>query len=636
MNSDMLLVFAILGITIVVFISDKLRVDIVALLSLLALVLTGMITTDQALAGFSNSTVIMIAGLFVVGAGLFRTGVADWISGRLLDLAGSSQTRLIVVLMAGAALLSGFLSNTGTVAVLLPAVAAAAWKIGTTPTKLLIPLAFAASMGGLITLIGSPPNLIIVDALVEAGVRPFGFFEFSFIGLPLLLVGIAYFLLFGRQLLPDRKSQEANRTSGFSLEDVVETYHLGQNLARLRVRRQSDLVNKTLGQTAIGANFGVSVVRIERGPAAGSSPDTFFSMQQIQDGVGRVFQPEAETIPGADTLIQANDILMVEGNPQAIEELAVRHNLGVQPADGENGNPQGDELLSQEIGLAELLITPRSELVGYTLASAHFAQKYKVQVLGVLRRGSLIDDQPSADIKLTFGDALLIRGSWQDIRLLEKESRNFVVVGQPAELEQPTGLTPQSTVAIVALIGMVLMMLTGVVSTAIAVIIAAVIMVLGGCVNMEQAYRAINWESVILIAAMLPMSTALENTGGAEFIADVMVGTLGSFSPIALMAGVFLLTTGFTQVISNSATAVLVAPIAIQAAQGIGVNPLPVMMMVVVGASSAFLTPIASPVNTLILTPGSYSFSDFPKVGLPLMLLFMLFSLLLVPFIWPL
>ncbi len=645
MNSEMILTFVILIVTIVIFVWDKLRVDIVALLALLALALTGILEPKQALAGFSNTTVIMIAVLFVVGGGLFKTGVADWLGSQLLRLAGKSETRLIVMLMLGTALLSGFLSNTGTVPVLLPAVVAAAWRIGSVPSKLLVPLAFAASIGGMMTLIGTPPNIVISAALEEGGYRPFGFFEYSLIGLPLLLIGIGYMLYVGRRWLPSRETREGLREEAtFSPEELASVYHLEENLFRLRVRRGSRIVNQTLAGAYMGRDYGVTVVSIERAAAVnGTNGHNGNGKQSMASrSVGRitetfrVSQPQEEVAlatPGPQTMVYADDVLLVEGTPDEVHQLAANMNLGIQTFNDEGGHPE-EELLDREIGLAEILISQRSALIGRTIADMRFGEKYNVQVVGISRRGKSLGDMPLAHVKLTFGDALLVRGTWKNISLLKNEARNFVVVGQPVSMEQTPELSGKGIVAILAMLGMLVMMVTGVVSTVIAVIITALIMVLTRCLTMEQAYRSISWESVVLIAAMIPMSTALNETGGAQFIANGLVSTLGSVHPLLLLAGVFILTTSFTQVISNTATTILVAPIALGAAADMGMSPYPVMMVVAVAASSAFITPIASPVNTLVLTPGGYKFSDFMKVGFPLLIIFMIVSLLLVPMIW--
>jgi di/tricarboxylate transporter len=516
-------------------------------------------------------------------------------------------------------------------------VVAAAWRIRSLPSKLLIPLAFAASTGGMLTLIGTPPNIVIADTLAEKGLRPFGFFEYSLLGVPLLALGVVYMLMVGRRWLPARRiGVGGQETPTFSPSDLAEAYHLDGVLFRLRVRRGSSLVGQSLVQAGLGRDYGVNVVRIERPPAE-SKPDRpgQRALETIGDTFGMRRDDPDTLIPGAGTIVYTDDVLVLEGSSEPVERMAVRFNLGLQPAQANGDQPQ-EKLLSREIGLAEILLTPRSALIGQTISEANFGNKYNVRVLGISRRGQPVVDVPLTEIKLTFGDALLVRGTWGNIEIMQGESRNFVVVGRPAALAKPRDLSPQALIAIFSMLGMLLLMLTGLVSTVTAVLITAMVMVLGGCLNMEQAYRAVNWESVILIAAMLPMSTALQITGGAEFIANGLVNSLGVLHPLLLLVGVFVMTTAFTQVISNTATTVLVAPIAIQAAANLGIAPHPVMMMVAVGASSAFLTPIASPVNTLVLTPGGYNFGDFIKAGLPLLLLFLLASLLLVPLVWAL
>ena len=634
----MILTFAILIITIILFIWGKFRPDFVAIVSLLALYLTGILTSDQALSGFSDSTVIMIAALFVVGEGLSRTGVTAWLGSKMLQLAGSSKTRFLVVLMIGTALLSAFISNTGTVATLMPAVVSVSWTIGSMPSQFLIPLAYAANAGGLLTLIGTPPNIVVADVLEGAGYEPFGFFEFAFIGVPLLICAVLYMFLWGQRLLPKRKSGEPPPDLTTAMTELGQTYALQEKLFNLRVRRGSELVGQTLAQAALGKEYQVMVLNIERGEEGHNLPVP----RQVQNTLDVLGYDDEPPIPGPDTVIYTNDLLLSEGTEEAVERLAIRFNLGVQPADqpqnetkaSENGQPQlADTLLSREVGVAEVLIAPRSEYIGQTIIEGQFAQKYDVQVLSVRRKDRLIDHQ---NTKLDFGDSLFVRGTWETIGRFKKERRNFVVVGSPeAMAQQIVEPNAYAVIAVLALLLMIILMLSGAVSTVMATLIAAAIMVFGGCLTMAQTYRAISWSSVILIAAMIPMAVALQVTGGAEFLADGLVNTLGAIGPVALSAGIFLLTVAFSQVISNTATTVLMAPIALQAALVMDVSPYPVLMMVVVGASTAFLTPIASPPNTMVMTPGSYAFVDYVKVGLPLTVIFLIVSLILVPLIWP-
>jgi di/tricarboxylate transporter len=630
----MSITFAILAVTILLFIHGKLRSDLVALMSLLALFLAEVLTADQALAGFSDSTVILIAALFVVGEGLSRTGVTAWMGNRVLQLAGSSKVRLLVVLMGGTAVLSAFISNTGTVATLLPAVVAAAWRIGSVPSKFLMPLAFAANTGGLLTLTGTPPNIVVANALDSAGYRPFAYFEYAYIGLPLLLCTVAYMSLIGRKLLPKRNADQRPVDLTQSMGEFAATFSLQENLFYLRIRQASPLVGKTLAEAALGRDYNITVLRIDRGQ--GGEPDEPASggrLRNIREQIGQL-QPESgpTPVPGAQTMIRSQDRLLVKANSLNIRRLSIKYNLGVQEVE-EGSEALSHELLSTEIGVAEVLLTPRSQYIGRSLAEVRFAEKFKVQVLGIWRGDKAI---MGSNVKLKFGDMMLVRGRWDDIDLLRNETRNFVVTGSPESLSrQIVELSPRSFFAILVLVGMVTMMVTGVVPTVMAAIIAAVAMVLGGCLSMGQVYRSIGWQSVVLIAAMIPMSTALNVTGGAELIASGLVATLGTISPLALMAGVFILTASFSQVINNTATSVLVAPIVLQASLEMGIAPHPLLMAVAVSASTAFLTPIGTTTNLMVLTAGGYKFTDYMKVGGPLMLLFLLISMLLIPIIWP-
>jgi di/tricarboxylate transporter len=629
----MILTFAILAITILFFIFGRLRADAVAMLALLALFLSGIIDLDQALAGFGDPTVIMIAGLFIVGDGLSRTGVTAWLGQRMLAMAGRSKLRLLIVLMVGAALLSAFVSNTGTVATLMPAVTSAAWLIGSLPSKFLMPLAFSANTGGLLTLTGTPPNIIVNETLAAAGYSGFGYFEFALVGLPLLVIAVGFMIVAGQRLLPAHKVGERPPDLSQSVDQLAEDYTLEGMLFWLRVRYGSALVGKTLAEAALGRDYGVSVLRVSKAPARtqrlrwpASRPRTasWLSLER--------FQPDQEPVPGPETIIQARDVLLVSGSQEAVDRLMVRFNVGVQQAGSDDGQ-LAEVLLSHEVGVAEVLLTPRSAYLGRSLSQAHLAEKYNVLILSVRRGGRHVKPQ---DVRLRFGDALLVRGRWADIDLLRNEARNFVVVGSPdAMARQVVELSPQAMVAVASLVGMIALMVSGLVPTVIAVLLAAMAMILGGCLSMNQAYRAISWRSVVLIAAMIPMSIALQVSGAAEFLANGLVDTLGAISPLALVAGVFVLTTALSQVINNSATAILVAPIVLQAALTLGVSPYPLLMTVAISASTAFLTPIGTTTNLMVSSPGGYSFKDFIRVGAPLVALFMIVSLILVPLIWP-
>ncbi len=625
--------FAVLGITIIIFIVGRLRSELVAVISLLVLYLAGILNLEQTLSGFGDPTVIMIAALFVIGEGLSRTGVTAWIGERLLRLASNSKARLLAVMMIGTALLSAFISNTGTVATLMPAVTSAAWYIGSVPSKFLMPLAFAANTGGLLALTGTPPNIIVNNTLTSAGFDGFGYFEFALIGFPLLLALVIYMLIFARRLLPARKLEDRPADLAESVGELAKDYTLDEQLYWLRVRYGSDLVGHSLSEAALGRDYNVSVLRVEHT----AQPNNQFHelgeqrRQRFWDSLEKLQPDHADSVPGPDTTIQANDVLLVKGSEQAIERLMLHHNVGVQKGAGEENLT--DLLLSHEIGIAEVLLTPRSAYIGRTIIEGHFAEKFNVQVLSIRRQDKKFENTQE---KLRFGDALLVRGRWQDIELFNKEKRNFVVVGSPESMaRQVVELNPQALIAGLALAVMILLMVTGLVPTVIAALIAAIGMIIGGCLTIEQAYRSISWNSVVLIAAMIPMSIALQVTGGAEYLANGLMNTVGTTGSLTLMAGVFLLTAAFSQVINNSATTVLVAPIVLQASIGLGISPYPLLMTVAISASTAFLTPIGTTTNLMVAAPGGYSFNDFLRVGLPLLTVFLLLSLILVPYIWP-
>jgi len=394
------------------------------------------------------------------------------------------------------------------------------------------------------------------------------------------------------------------------LEDLAAAYSLGENQFRLRVRSNSSLIGKILKETKLGPTYNAPVLKVE----------------------GRKISP--------NIIVQRDDVLVVRTPTENIDRIMQRFDLSLQPpassADESGSKTATNEVVSKEIGLAEVIPTPRSEYLGQPMAVGQIGERFPVQLLAVRRHGEPLADDDK-DITLTLGDSLLVRGTWEAIGELQSQRNNFIVVGTPeAMANEVAGLSPRAGLAVAALVGMVVLMVSGLVSTVIAALIAAAVMLLGGCLSGRDAYRSISWSSVILIAAMIPMGRALEVTGGANLVAEALVNTLGHLSPVALMAGVFLLTTGFSQVINNTATAVLVAPIVIQAAISLGVSPHPLLMIVAVAASTAFLTPIGTTTNILVFSPGGYRFMDYVKVGLPLMLLFLAETLVLVPLIWPL
>jgi di/tricarboxylate transporter len=615
--NDINFTFIVLFFTIGFFIWGKLRSDLVALISMLALLLGGVLTTNDAFSGFSNSTVIMIAALFVVGEGLSRTGVTAWLARQVVVLAGNNWARIMGVMMIGTAFLSAFISNTGTVATLLPAVVAIAWRIDSRPSKLLIPLAFAANAGGLLTLTGTPPNIVVSDALRAAGYTPFSFFEYGYIGLPLLGVAVLYMLFVGQWLLPENNAGSRPEDLEHAMQGMVDTFLLDGKLFAAQIPENSPMVGKTLGACALGADYNVSVLQVERAGCA----------EQKKRG-------KEETIerPDQNTIILNGDMLILKGASKAVRQAA--DDKGIQIKQIPLGKAEQSALfVSSEVGMAELFITPRSAYLGKRISEVGLWQKYGIQAVSLLRDGRAIHRGKS---RFEVGDALLVRGLWKDLELLRGHRDKFAVIGSPEELsKQVVVLSLKSIIAVASLVAMIFMMVTGWVATVTAAVITAVVMVLGRCLDMKQAYNSLGLQSIVLIAYMIPLSLALETTGGAKLMAEGLVNVLGSIHPLALMAGVFLLTSFFSQVINNTATAVLMAPIVLNAAELSGLSPYPLLITVSVSASTAFLTPIGTTTNLMVMTPGGYSFNDYLKTGTPLVAIFLAVSLLLIPIIWP-
>lgn len=624
MTLEMGLVVGILLAAVVLFVSEKVRVDVVALGVVVLLMITGILNTSEALAGFSNTAVLTICALFIVGGGVMNTGLAGMIGRRILAISGSDEKRLVIVLMAAVASLSGFMSDTGTVAVLLPAVIILAKNADISPAKLLIPLSFGSLLGGVTTLIGTPPNIIVNDILVANGLAPFGFFSYTPMGLVLVVGGVLFMVFAGRRLLPDRRLKvDAQRVQ--TPKELVDEYRLPDQLLRLRVRRGSNLIGKTVAESQLGHDFDVIVLRIMR-------PTQTRPIFQFGQGRSKPAPSPAKNTaitPVESVIIQLDDVLVVKGEPESISQAAAFWNLGVQPAKPKDENA----LINREVGVAEVLLPRRSSLIGKSLADVRFGAAYRLTVLNIHRPGSgePLDLQ---ETKLRFGDILLVQGPWERIVALKKSRRDFVVVGQPESMiEAPT--KEKARIALLILVGMLFLMISGVTDVVTAALLAALLMVLSGCLTMDEAYDFIDWRSLFLIAGMIPLSTAMEKAGVVDAAANGLVDLLGAYGPLAVMAGLFFFTSFFTQFLSNTATTVIVAPLAFAAAVELNVQPHAFLMAVAIAASMAFATPVASPTNTLVMGAGNYSFGDYAKVGVPLILITMGLAVLVLPWIFP-
>ena len=603
----------ILLLSVIFFVNGKVRSDVVALCALIALVLFDILTPEEALSGFSNSVVIMMIGLFVVGGAIFQTGLAKKISSRILTLAGKSEMRLFLLVMLVTSAIGGFVSNTGTVALLLPIVVSLAMSAEVSPSRFLMPLAFASSMGGMMTLIGTPPNLVIQEALTSAGYEPLGFFSFTPIGLICIVVGIIVLLPLSKIFLyKDKEAKKSKNSNTKSLDELAAEYNLNKDLRRYRITSQSAIKNKTLAELDMRSKFGLTIVEIRNEKADKSG----------------ILKNIRQSLAGPDSILSADDIVYITGDTNLMDKFAKENRLEML----DNNN-----IDFYDIGIAEIVLMPTSRLIGYKIINAGFREKYSINILGIKRSDNYIRDGLT-DIKLQAGDVLLVQGKWSNISELDNEENDWVVLGQPEKQASQVTLNYKAPLAAIIMISMIAMMVFDFIPVApvTAVIIAGLLMVLLGCFrNVEAAYKTINWESIVLIAAMMPMSTALEKTGTSAMISQSLVSALGSMGPMVLLAGIYFTTSLLTMFISNTATAVLMAPIAMTSATQIGASPYPFLFAVTLGASMCFASPFATPPNALVMKAGEYKFSDYIKVGLPLQIIIGVIMTFVLPLIFP-
>ena len=618
----MIATLIILLISAILFVSGKVRSDLVALCALLALLLCQILDPAEALSGFSNTTVIMMVGLFIVGGGIFQTGLAKMIGSKVMTLAGNSELRLFLLVMIVTSAIGMFVSNTGTVALMLPIVVSMAAAAGTSSRRLLMPLAFASSMGGMMTLIGTPPNLIVSDTLASAGFEPLGFFSFLPVGLVTLVVGILYLLPATRMLAPKEKTNEGKK-GGKSLKELVKEYGVTENLFRVHIKSHN---SKAIGQTVVDLNiyreYGINVLELRR-----------------STGQNRFVRTVNQQLASPDLVLKQNDVLYLSGEPEMITKFAEDYSLRLldkhtDEIDGSSSNASMDFF---DIGVAEILIMPSSSMINRTIIDAGFRSKFSVNVLGIRRKKEYILND-LGNVKMHNGDVLLVQGAWKDIARMKNESTNWVVLGEPLEAASKVTLDHKAPIAAAIMIAMIVMMVVDGIPVApvTSVLLAAVLMVITGCVrSVEAAYKTINWQTIVLFAAMLPMSIALEKTGVSEMISNGIVTGLGGSGPRLLLAGIYAATSVMTIFISNTVTAVLMAPIALQCAMQIGVSPVPFMFAVTVAASMCFASPFSTPPNALVMSAGQYTFMDYVKVGLPLQILMGVVMVLVLPMFFP-
>lgn len=619
----MYITLAVLVVSAALFMQGKIRSDLVALCALVVLLVAQVLTPEEGLSGFSNNIVIMMVGLFVVGGGIFQTGLAKMVSGKLLKLAGKSELKLTILIMLVTAATGAFVSNTGTVALMMPIVVSLAAGAGMNASRLLMPLAFASSMG-VFTLISTPPNLIIDSTLRNAGYAGLEFFDFAPVGLVCLAVGMAITIPLSKKFLSKKENNDSKAGKHKTLADLANEYQLSSNLFRVKVLPKSAAEGKSIIDLAIRTNYNLTVLEIRRDSASQSR-----FMKSVNQDIA------------VNSPLEAGDILYLTGGFDDISRFATDGGLSIisskQAETSKKGRRGADTMDFYEIGIAEILIMPTSTIINKTVKESEFRDKYSVNVLGIRRKNEYILNGIK-DEKIYSGDVLLVQGRWSDIGRLGNEDNEWVVLGQPLEEAAKVTLDYKAPVAALIMALMVAMMVVDAIPVApvTAVMIAAILMVVTGCLkNVEAAYKTINWESIVLIAAMLPMSLALEKTGASEIISNSLVSGLGRFGPTALLAGIYFTTSLLTMFISNTATAVLMSTIALQAALGIGADPTPFMFAVAIGASMCFASPFSTPPNALVMPAGQYTFMDYVKVGMPLQITMGVVMVFVLPLFFP-
>jgi di/tricarboxylate transporter len=609
--TDIWIVFAIIAVVIALFIWDRLPVIVVCVGCALALWATGILTIQQSLAGFGDTATIFVASLFVVSAGMERSGVTAWVGQWLMDKSGDSRTRLIVFMTLAVAVLSALISVNGAVAALLPVVVVLAVRLGRAPGRLLMPLVFGAHCGSMLLLTGTPVNVLISDALNDANGGSFGYFEFALAGIPLVLGGILISVLLGERLLPARQSKTLPSDLSRHAHTLVEQYRLTSDVQWLRIREDSPLVGTDRNAFDLSSRPGLALVSVR----------TAESEVALKAAGGQGLEMRRDSL-------QAGDIVVVRGETAAVGELA--QEFGLTIVDEVDPAGAANRLFNRNSGLAEVVIKPRSPLIGERFFPGMVTPSGDLIVLAIQRQGKdLTSGEP-----LSAGDTLLLQGTWEAMETRLEPAEVLVVDSPELVRRQALPMGPGAQTTLIILAAMVVLLATGLVPAAVAGLLAAGAFLLSGILNVEQLYRSINWTTVILVGAMMPLSVAIQQTGAAALLAQGLVDLVGDSGPRVLLAGLFILTAVLGQVISNTATALIIIPISVVTAQQMGISPEPVLMAVGVAAAASFLTPVATPTNLMVMEPGSYKFTDYWKFGLPFMLWFFVVAVFWVPMIW--
>ncbi|HBW1453243.1 TPA: SLC13 family permease [Klebsiella pneumoniae] len=609
MNGELIWVLSLLAIAVVLFATGKVRMDAIALMVIVAFVLSGTLTLNEAFSGFSDPNVILIAALFIIGDGLVRTGVATKMGAWLVSVAGNSETKMLIYLMLTVAGLGAFMSSTGVVAIFIPVVLSVSARMNTSPSRLMMPLSFAGLISGMMTLVATPPNLVVNSELLREGLHGFSFFSVTPIGLVVLILGIVYMLAVRFMLKTDNGDSARDGRKRSTFRDLIREYHLTGRARRLAIRPGSPMIGQRLDDLKLRERYCANVIGVER---------------------WRRFRRVIVNVNGVSEF-RARDVLLID---MSASDVDLRQFCGEQMLEPMvlRGEYFADQAL--DVGMAEVALIPDSEMIGKTVREIAFRTRFGLNIVGMKRDGKAMDGSV-VDEPLQLGDILLVVGNWRQIALLAKRGRDFVVLNMPVEVDDASPAHSQAPHAIFCLVLMVALMLTDEIPNPIAAIIACLLMGKFRCINAESAYKAIHWSSIILIVGMMPFALALQKTGGVDLVVKGLMDVAGGEGPYLMLGCLFVMCAAIGLFISNTATAVLMAPIALAAAKSMGVSPYPFAMVVAMAASAAFMTPVSSPVNTLVLGPGKYSFSDFVKIGVPFTILVMVVCVLLIPVLFP-
>jgi len=591
MTPEGLTVLAILVVSVVLFATERLRVDFIALGIMITLIVLGIVTPQEGVAGFVNPATITIAAMFVLSAGLQRSGALNSLGELMKRWSGNSESQMILVFMLTAAVLSAFVLNTAVVAVFIPVAAKIAHDAGIAPSRLLMPLSFGAMLGGTLTLIGTSTNLLVNGIAVQYGLTPFSMFDFAPLGIIVLVVGVVYMMTLGRRLLPKRRFED----------NLLDKFGIREYLSEVVVLPNSNLIGKRLDESELGQRFDITVLDILRG--------------------GRAIR-----LPGAARYLREGDVILVRASLDDLLAIHEDEGLAILPA-RKLGGALGDE---DDIGMSEAVVAPGSPLISHSLKEVNFRQRYGAIAIGIQRHGQPMFSKLGHQTMMT-GDVLLVLGRKEALRAMQRNS-DFVMLHE-VPLPQERRHTPW---AVLIMLGVVVSTMLGVLPVMVSALLGAFMMVAIGTLDLDEAYAALDKRVLVMLGSILALEAAMENSGLAEWASHIVIDMVGQSSPWLLVAVFYLMAMLLTETMSNQATAVVLAPLAISTAQTLGANPTPLLMAIAFAASASFMTPIGYQTNTMIYGAAGYRFFDFTRVGAPLNLLLWIVSTLAIPFIWPL